>query len=216
MWADQRIRVTGRVSGISYGDIQLFLCDSHSVKHSTVTTLTPEETKKTVVEVLCTASSQWGDDSWGTGVIIDAFHGQVLTAYHVVEDCAAVNVRQLKPDGQVHSTYSATATSCVTADQAILQLSGSLGFQNEIPQIALATAPARKDQAVYFWGLGSGELRYEAGVLTRTSFGTTTDAFAVPGDSGSPVFDEWGRLLGMVTSRYSAGAMRYDAWECKL
>ena len=30
--------------------------------------------------------------------------------------------------------------------------------------------------------------------------GTITDAYAVPGDSGSPVFDEYGHLLGTISA----------------
>ena len=205
---DQPITVTGRVSGVEYGDVIMFMCDIHEVALESSPALTPNDVHSNVVRVHCESGSNLlgllRGASYGTGVIVDSAHGLVLTAHHVVEDdneCERILVEPLLGGGRTAATV---VKHCASVDQAYLSVEAEAIADFEAPYLYPASAPAQVDQTVYFWAWGSEGLRWQSGIVDYVSSyeidRARVDTYAVPGDSGSPVFNEHGHLLGILTT----------------
>jgi S1-C subfamily serine protease len=148
----------------------------------------------------------------GTGMILTA-EGQVLTNYHVVAGSDKVSVT-VADSG---NTYTATVVGFDQArDVALLQLKNASGLTTvtvDKDQVAVGDAIAAVGNAS-----GGGELVKAAGKVTATDQSLTvssdspwgssedlsglveTNARAVPGDSGGPMFDSQNEVLGMTTA----------------
>ena len=148
----------------------------------------------------------------GTGMILTA-DGQVLTNYHVVAGSDKVSVT-VADSG---NTYTATVVGFDQArDVALLQLKNASGLTTvtvDNDQVAVGDAVAAVGNAS-----GGGELVKAAGKVTATDQSLTvssdspwgssedlsglveTNARAVPGDSGGPMFDSENEVLGMTTA----------------
>jgi S1-C subfamily serine protease len=148
----------------------------------------------------------------GTGMILTA-DGQVLTNYHVVAGSDKVSVT-VADSG---NTYTATVVGFDQArDVALLQLKNASGLTTvtvDKDQVAVGDAIAAVGNAS-----GGGELVKAAGKVTATDQSLTvssdspwgssedlsglveTNARAVPGDSGGPMFDSQNEVLGMTTA----------------
>jgi S1-C subfamily serine protease len=148
----------------------------------------------------------------GTGMILTA-DGKVLTNYHVVAGSDKVSVT-VADSG---STYTATVVGFDQAkDVALLQLKDASGLTTvtvDSDQVAVGDAIAAVGNAS-----GGGELVKAAGSVTATDQSLTvssdspwgssedlsglveTNARAVPGDSGGPMFDAENEVLGMTTA----------------
>jgi len=148
----------------------------------------------------------------GTGMILTA-DGQVLTNYHVVAGSDKVSVT-VADSG---NTYTATVVGFDQArDVALLQLKNASGLTTvtvDKDQVAVGDAIAAVGNAS-----GGGELVKAAGSVTATDQSLTvssdspwgssedlsglveTNARAVPGDSGGPMFDSQNEVLGMTTA----------------
>jgi S1-C subfamily serine protease len=148
----------------------------------------------------------------GTGMILTA-GGQVLTNYHVVAGSDKVSVT-VADSG---NTYTATVVGFDQAkDVALLQLKNASGLTTvkvDADQVAVGDAIAAVGNAS-----GGGELVKAAGSVTATDQSLTvssdspwgssedlsglveTNARAVPGDSGGPMFDTQNEVLGMTTA----------------
>ncbi len=148
----------------------------------------------------------------GTGMILTA-DGQVLTNYHVVagSDKVAVTV------ADSGNTYTATVVGFDQArDVALLQLKNASGLTT----VTVDQDPVAVGDAIAAVGnaSGGGELVKAAGKVTATDQSLTvssdspwgssedlsglveTNARAVPGDSGGPMFDSQNEVLGMTTA----------------
>ena len=216
LYRDQPVTVTGRVSGENSGDIVMFMCDVHEVELETNPTLTREQTRDSVVRVHCEMGRNWLFESevYGTGVVVDSTQGLILTAHHVVEEdneCENITVEQYGGK-RIPATL---VKHCASIDQAYIRVEGSL---SDVPELYEASAQARDDQTVYFWGWGSEGLRWANGIVTDDGYSATSritfNARAVAGDSGSPVFNEFGHLLGILTSSNRSDLANYYAWGC--
>ncbi|HEY3408545.1 MAG TPA: trypsin-like peptidase domain-containing protein [Propionicimonas sp.] len=148
----------------------------------------------------------------GTGMILTA-DGQVLTNYHVVAGSDKVSVT-VADSG---NTYTATVVGFDQArDVALLQLKNASGLTTvtvDKDQVAVGDTVAAVGNAS-----GGGELVKAAGKVTATNQSLTvssdspwgssedlsglveTNARAVPGDSGGPMFDSQNEVLGMTTA----------------
>ncbi len=148
----------------------------------------------------------------GTGMILTA-DGKVLTNYHVVAGSEKVSVT-VADSG---NTYTASVVGFDQAkDVALLQLKDASGLTTVTPdpdQVAVGDAIAAVGNAS-----GGGELVKAAGSVTATDQSLTvssdspwgssedlsglveTNARAVPGDSGGPMFDSQNEVLGMTTA----------------
>jgi S1-C subfamily serine protease len=148
----------------------------------------------------------------GTGMILSA-DGKVLTNYHVVAGSEKLSVT-VADSGD---TYSATVLGFdQTKDVALLQLKDASGLttiktDTVTPSVGSAIAAVGNAE-------GGGELVKASGEVTDTDqdltvssdspWGNTedlsgliqTDANAVPGDSGGPMFDSDNEVIGMTTA----------------
>jgi S1-C subfamily serine protease len=177
------------------------------------------------VEVLCVHEDPFlaADGSthvgggWGSGVIVDARH--VVTAYHVAHCPYLPDVHVVLADGSRRRMV--VRREWQQADVALLELADAGSFGPVIPpRVALAgdeeticTAtswPRRgfncgKVEAV--WDeLSDQDLKDHPG----TRFGDIRCALLVEaGNSGSPVYDEHGNLLGIAVDGDGMGTGRY-------
>lgn len=167
---------------------------------------TPDQTRG-VVLIQATVS---GGEAAGTGMVLTA-DGQVLTNYHVVQGSTQVQV-EVVDTGRV---YTATVVGHDAArDVALLQLEGASGLATITPdadRVAVGQSLTAVGNAS-----GGGELVAAPGTVTALEQQVTvngdnggsetlsgviaTNAGAVPGDSGGPMFDDEGEVLGMTTA----------------
>ena len=148
----------------------------------------------------------------GTGMILTE-SGKVLTNYHVVAGSTDLSVT----DAVSGNTYAATVLGFdQTRDVAVLQLTDASGLTTvniDDDQVQEGDEVAAVGNAN-----GGGELVEAPGQVTGTDqdltvssdspWGNTedltglieTDAGAVPGDSGGPMFDAENEVLGMTTA----------------
>lgn len=145
-----------------------------------------------------------GDVLAGSGFLIDS-SGTVVTNFHVVANAAQVQVRL--PDAEVFRVSSVRAVD-KERDLAILQ----------IPAFGLATVAMgnsnnmRTGDRVIAIGtaLGVYENTVTAGIISgiRDAAGTRVfqmDAAISPGNSGGPVVNDRGEVIGIATFREKAG-----------
>ncbi|WP_052462702.1 S1C family serine protease [Nigerium massiliense] len=155
----------------------------------------------------------------GTGMVLTA-SGQVLTNYHVVEGSTAIKVTVPTTE----QTYTATVLGHdASRDVALLQLAKA----SNLTVIRPDTDPLSVGEAVTAVGNanGQGYLSAASGRITTTRTTVTvnsdnlagsetlrdvmaTDAKAQPGDSGGPMLDAQGEVVGMTTAGGTGGGYR--------
>ena len=163
------------------------------------------------------------DRSIGTGYLIDSAHGYVLTASHVIHDAGTLELyatRKSTPNAR-HKLIlrkdlcTGGVLPCSTMDLALLQLADEGALRDTRPvDIALNTVSG--GTLVYIMGYpvitedASVNLSQRDAKLTGWSDTPQrkrhyqVDVGAFQGDSGSPVFDEYGRVIATVVARPSA------------
>lgn len=150
--------------------------------------------------------------AYGTGMVLTA-DGKVLTNYHVV----AGTTKVLVTIASTGDSYEATVLGFdQTKDVALLQLKGASGLDT----VTLDQDAVSVGDTVAAVGNASGGMKLvrAAGKVTGTDqslqvnsespWGNTenlsglvaTNAGAVPGDSGGPMFDSQNEVLGMTTA----------------
>jgi serine protease Do len=140
----------------------------------------------------------------GSGVIVDAAHGYVLTANHVVAQIASAQVTT--KDGQ--RFVARLVGRDPATDVAVLQVQGAAGFK----QIQIGDSDALEvgDFVLAIgnpFGLGQTVTSGIVSALGRTGLGKQgyedfiqTDAPINPGNSGGALVDLRGRLVGINTA----------------
>ena len=212
----QLTTITGKISGEDdYSTrIAIFDCEIKGFSFPTLPIVPAQVVRKNTVQVFCTAQSLFGTTGYkGTGVIIDPRAGLILTVHHVIDnDCERIAV---KIPGHAERVPASIDKHCASIDRAQLRIPPQVLTGLRLQPILRAAAPAQKDQEVYFWGFGTGELRLETGVVTSVSRNSTsTDAHAIPGDSGSPVYNEYGHLLGTMSRSNASDRSVYTGNQC--
>jgi hypothetical protein len=154
-----------------------------------------------------------GGKGHGSGFIYDA-SGFVLTNHHVVE--GAVDLTVKFSDGR---SFPATVVDYVRREEFTgSELRGDTDVAVlKIPATGLPVLP-RGDSATlrqgeeililgYPGGVGTEEVTVTRGIVSAVRFGWfQTDASIEPGDSGGPVIDSQGRVMGLAT--FITGPMR--------
>lgn len=213
----QLVSVTGRVRGEDgYSSrVYMFACEFEGIELDQNPRVSAQALRQNAVQVFCVSDSIFSPSYKGTGVIIDAEEGLILTVHHVVADeneCKAVEVELPGIEDRVLAT---TVKHCASIDRARLRVSPQALSGLSLQPIYRSTAPAQADQGIYFWGYGPGELRMGIGiVIDVVREDIITDAYAVPGDSGSPVFDEFGHLLGTMSRSNRSDRAVFTGDEC--
>lgn len=147
--------------------------------------------------------------AWCSGVVIDEEH--ILTAYHCVATGRRPQVRTRDGKTLVGDTVAARPRE----DLALIQVDGLKGA---IPPLPLVTEPLQRGQRVYGLGHPFGPAAEQSPALEGLLLWTVTegilsaigprlvqtDAALNPGNSGGPVVDNQGRIVG-ITSRKLGG-----------
>ena len=161
--------------------------------------------KPALVRIIATPSD--GKTYSGTGFIVQP-NGLVVTNRHVVDDASTVTLLMNTLDGQVREFTGQVLGRGILADLAVIQLDSSRTF---------ATLPLGDSDAVTFgteitaWGYPFGsslgpEPAVTLGIissLNRTFEDTNyfqTDAALNQGNSGGPLVDRYGRIIGVNTA----------------
>jgi len=132
--------------------------------------------------------------------------GYVLTSYHVVEDAKAVYISNEKFE-QLKTKVVYTNPQL---DMALLKVDDEQfkGF-DEIPY-SLRKAVADPGEKVYTLGYPREEMVFgEGSVSSYTGYEGDTAAYQIsipvnPGNSGGPLFDNQGNLIGIISGRNSS------------
>ena len=154
----------------------------------------------------------------GTGIVLTS-HGEVLTNYHVVEGSTSVKVTIPTGTATTGQTYTASVVGVdQSADVALLQLHDASGLT--VAKIDDDTVKTGDDVTAVGNAGGTGTLTAADGDVTGLSSSITTasegtvagekltkmietDADVVAGDSGGPLLDSEGEVVGIDTAASS-------------
>ncbi len=156
----------------------------------------------------------------GTGIVLTAT-GEVLTNNHVIR--GATRIRVVVP--ATGRTYTATVTGYnLSADVAVLQLKSASGLETATLGNSAGVRLGDQVTAVGNAGGTGGAPTVTSGVVTGLHHSITvgddqggsarltdlirTDASLEPGDSGGPLLDGSGRVIGIDTAASSRYAFR--------
>jgi S1-C subfamily serine protease len=187
----------------------------------TATAATPKPTAKVkstgIVDIFTTLGYEDGTAA-GTGIIVTS-NGEVLTNNHVVRGATAIRV----VDVTTHKSYSATVVGyAVPGDIAVLQLAGAshlktipLGSSStlKVGQRVTAAGNAGGTGGKPHLAKGAITALHRSIVASDDAGGTEqlanliqVNANVQPGDSGGPLLNANGRVIGIVTAGGSGGA----------
>ena len=173
------------------------------------------------VVVIDTTLGYEGSQAAGTGMVLTS-SGEVLTNNHVIEGATKITVRV----PQTGRSYAATVLGySVSADTALLQLKDASGLTT----VATGSSSSlKRGQAVRAVGNagGTGRLTLVRGAITGLGKAITasdgqgqserltglveTNANVRPGDSGGPLLDASGRVVGMDTAASATGGFTFQ------
>ncbi|WP_218162237.1 S1C family serine protease [Chitinophaga sp. CF118] len=137
----------------------------------------------------------------GTGFAISN-NGYLVTNYHVVAGADSIYIQSTKGE-----TYKATSVfEDISSDLAILKITDSSYKGQPIPYTLKPQAIPRGEY-VYTLGFPRDEVVYGEGYISaQTGFNGDTTAYQVsipvnPGNSGAPLMDNKGNVVGIVTGK---------------
>lgn len=186
--------------------------------------LTVARTPQTGVVVIETDLGYQGSSAAGTGMVITPT-GRVLTNNHVIR--GATTIRVVVPSSG--RSYTARVLGyAVSADVAVLQLTGASGLATVTLGSSAALATGQSVTAVGNAG-GTGSIVTSTGSIVALGRTITaaddsgleqqltgliqTDAELQPGDSGGPLLDSAGRVIGMDSAASPSYSFRGIAAE---
>ena len=151
------------------------------------------------------------DDWSGTGFALK--EGYIVTNYHVIDGAERISVKGV--NGNFNSAYSASVV-CHDAnhDLAIIKITDSRfpGFERIPYQVKTNSSEVGEDVYVLGYPLTAtmgDEIKYTTGVISsKTGFQGDISLYQIsapiqPGNSGGPLFDSKGSLIGIVSSKHS-------------
>jgi S1-C subfamily serine protease len=168
-----------------------------------------------VVTVLSTIDYDSSEQAAGTGTILTS-SGYILTNNHVIEGATSITVTV----ESTNKTYTATVVGeDVTDDVAVLKLTNASGLTTASYDSSYTAAVGDAVTAIGNAG-GTGDLVSATGSVTATEQAITvqgdstdeteslsnlieTSADVVAGDSGGPLLNAQGRVIGMDTAATS-------------
>jgi serine protease Do len=170
-----------------------------------------------------TLNNQWEQTS-GTGVVVDADKGYVVTAYHVVENRLTwVYLPNRDAAGEIvnapgrYSTATKGFYRCAvvrvdpTRDLALLRL---IDKPSDLKAMKIASKASAPGEAIFaighsgpvLWGFSGGNVRrsfqatYQSGTQQINARIVETTVPVNKGDSGAPLINQAGEVAGIVSS----------------
>jgi S1-C subfamily serine protease len=154
----------------------------------------------------------------GTGFLIDAKQGFVLTAGHVVRDAidkpgTRISARSpALPKQELKLLLIKDLTQSDQIDLALLQLDPPDTLSQVIP-IDVSFRPPRTGATAYAMGYSRGESDPSKQSVSITKItekdGIVVKASSYPGDSGSPLISDRGIAIGITRARIDAAIAHY-------
>jgi S1-C subfamily serine protease len=143
------------------------------------------------------------ETSTGRGSAFFVQHDTLITNVHVVQNDAYVTLRRM--DGT--TTNARVQTKAPTFDIAVLKVANATPMQAYLPLGSQNQLKPGQEVIVIGSALGTLQNSVSRGVVSglRRSGGVTlvqTDAAANPGNSGGPMLDKSGRVVGVTTAGY--------------
>ena len=152
-----------------------------------------------------------GTEKWsGTGFALN--NGYIATNYHVVENAKSIKVQGIR--GSFNNEYNATVVSTDKFnDLAIIKINDSRfnGFGTIPYRIKTSTSEVGEDVFVLGYPLTTtmgDEIKLTTGVISsKTGFQGDVSLYQIsapiqPGNSGGPLFDGKGNLIGIVNAKH--------------
>jgi len=204
------IAMLALVLGIPIGMFGMSLVAQHTAAPVAVVAplaIAPVPTLQDVVNATVTIQvvSKQGEEWSGSGVFIDN-KGTILTAGHVLIDAELIDI--VMPDGKTYKAKNPYVTNLV--DVAFCQLDADI----EVPFLAIAQMPTAVGDVVRVVGspLGltfhgtvtQGIVSFNGRDLDGVSY-MQIDASAVPGNSGGPVVNLQGEIVGILVAGIQMG-----------
>lgn len=183
---------------------------------------TLDDVERAVVQVLTegeqllpqTAGTELtSSEGFGSGFVMDD-EGTIVTAAHVVAGAEQVEVRVVDADGEPATVDAEVVASTECHDVAVLDIDE---HEADLPHLALADAAVSPGAELYVAGYPEGDPEYTLteGIVSRAEAGEgnglgdaavfETDAEIRPGNSGGPVIDPQGRVLGVAFAELEDG-----------
>jgi len=168
--------------------------------------------KHQLVKLFPTANDyQKSQKSSGSGFCISS-NGIIVTNNHVVEGARKITVKGV--NSNFNRTYNARVlTTDKNNDLALIQIDDNefRGLSDEIPFV-IKTAPAKVGENVFVLGYPlptamGDEIKLTNGIISaRTGYQGDVTTYQIsapiqPGNSGGPVFDSQGNLVGIINAK---------------
>lgn len=137
----------------------------------------------------------------GTGFAISN-NGYVVTNYHVIAGADSIYIQNTK--GEAYK--AASVFEDISSDLAILKITDS-SFKGQPLPYSLKPQRALRGEAVFTLGYPRDEIVYGEGYISaQTGFNGDSAAYQVsipvnPGNSGAPLMDSKGDVVGIVTGK---------------
>jgi hypothetical protein len=162
--------------------------------------------------------------STGTGFLLNR-EGYVVTNYHVIEDCKHILVRGINGDFEKAYPFTAVLTD-KEADIAILKPEISFLRLSNNPSYGFANAETPVGSSVFALGYPDraymgDEIKLTNGIISsRSGFRGNPDEYQTtasitPGNSGGPLFNEQGNVIGINSAFYTGANDAYYAIKIK-
>ncbi len=138
--------------------------------------------------------------------------GYIVTNYHVIQDAKTINIRGI--NGDYHKSYNAhVEVSDKNNDLVILKIDGiTINDLEEIP-FAIKQSASEVGENIYVLGypltatMGE-EIKLTDGIISsKSGFQGDITSYQMtapiqPGNSGAPLFDENGNIIGIVSAKH--------------
>jgi S1-C subfamily serine protease len=156
---------------------------------------------------LAASGSSWS----GTGFALN--NGYIATNYHVVENAKSITIQGVAGNASEKYTASVIATDKVN-DLALIQIQDSnfKGF-GQIPyRVKTSTSDVGEDVFVLGYPLTTtmgNEIKLTTGIISsKTGFMGDVALYQIsapiqPGNSGGPLFDNQGNLIGIINAKHT-------------
>ncbi len=168
--------------------------------------------KRTIKQILAAQNPTEPIDAAGSGIAISK-KGYIITNYHVIKGAQKIEV-ELQPE-KIPVTYNARIISQdPKTDIAILKID-DIRF-NELPNLPYSFQAAMVDVGEEVFTLGypltatmGSEIKLTDGIISsRTGYQGDNNTYQIsvpvqPGNSGGPLFDKNGQLVGIIKAKHA-------------